>query len=142
MGRRESARWRIIRAAGRDAEFCFSRCYIQFVPPVADYLCFRGVLFYAKRTGFLIGSMLLTEDSRSGFQFYQSLYSGTSVTCETADSNSGIFTWLLNHHEQEVFVIADGAAFGSEMDRVMKLQHQFPDKITLCLPECFEWLIL
>lgn len=24
----------------------------------------------------------------------------------------------------------------------MKLQHQYPDRITVCLPESFEWLIL
>ena len=41
-----------------------------------------------------------------------------------------------------MFVIADGAAFGAEMDRVMKLQRQYPDQITVCLPESFEWLIL
>jgi len=41
-----------------------------------------------------------------------------------------------------VFVIADGAAFGAEMDRVMKLQRQYPNQITICLPESFEWLIL
>ena len=39
-------------------------------------------------------------------------------------------------------MIADGAAFGSEIDRVIKLQQQYPDRITLCLPESFEWLIL
>lgn len=87
-------------------------------------------------------SALLTEDSRAGYQFYQRYYDGTSVTCASAGSNSGIFSWLLKHHDEGVFVIADGAAFGSEMNRVMELQHQFPDKITICLPECFEWLIL
>ena len=57
-------------------------------------------------------------------------------------SNSGIFAWLQKHHDEGVFVIADGAAFGSEMNRVMELQRRFPDKITICLPESFEWLIL
>lgn len=41
-----------------------------------------------------------------------------------------------------MFVIADGAAFGAEMDRVMKLAKQYPEQITVCLPESFEWLIL
>ena len=85
---------------------------------------------------------LLTEDTHSGYQFYRTYYDGSSVICESAGSNSGIFSWLREHSDQEVFVIADGAAFGAEMNRIMQLQHQFPDKITLCLPESFEWLIL
>ena len=87
-------------------------------------------------------SVLLTEDSKAGLELYQHLYEGTSIRCESSGSNSGIFTWLQAHHQQSVFVIADGAAFGSEMDRVMKLAKQYPDQITICLPESFEWLIL
>lgn len=97
---------------------------------------------YAKAVGRLPATHVLTEDSRAGFQFYQHYYKGTDVTCHSAGSNSGIFAWLQEHHEEKVFVVADGAAFGSEMNRVMELQRQFPDKITICLPECFEWLIL
>ena len=70
-------------------------------------------------------------------QLVQHLYGGTTVRCESAGSNSGIFTWLQENHQQGVFVIADGAAFGAEMDRVMKLQRQYPDRITVCLPESF-----
>ena len=87
-------------------------------------------------------NVLLTEDSKAGLELYRHLYEGTSIRCESAGSNSGIFTWLQAHHQQGVFVIADGAAFGSEMDRVMKLSKQYPDQITICLPESFEWLIL
>ena len=35
---------------------------------------------------------------------------------------------------------ADGAAFGSEIDRILKLQSSA--NFRLCLPESFEWLIL
>ncbi len=97
---------------------------------------------YAKASGKAKPMCLLTEDSRAGYQFYRHYYGCTSVTCDSAGSNSGIFAWLQKHHDEGVFVIADGAAFGSEMNRVMELQRQFPDKITLCLPESFEWLIL
>ena len=38
-------------------------------------------------------------------------------------------------------MIADGAAFGAEMNRIMNLQRHHPN-ITVCLPESFEWLIL
>ena len=97
---------------------------------------------YARADDILPPVHVLTEDSRAGYQFYQHFYDGTSVQCHSAGSNSGVFAWLQKHHDEGVFVIADGAAFGAEMNRVMELQHQFPDKITICLPECFEWLIL
>ncbi|MBR3743433.1 MAG: hypothetical protein IKN04_23735 [Clostridia bacterium] len=87
-------------------------------------------------------NVVLTEDTHAGFEFYQHLYDGTAIRCETAGSNSGIFAWLQTHHQDGVFVIADGAAFGAEMDRVMKLQKQYPEDIRVCLPESFEWLIL
>lgn len=87
-------------------------------------------------------NVLLTEDSRAGLQLYQYFYKGTAVHCESAGSNSGIFSWLQENHQKGVFVIADGAAFGAEMDRVMKLAKQYPEQITVCLPESFEWLIL
>ena len=38
-------------------------------------------------------------------------------------------------------MIADGAAFGPEMDRVMKMAYR-NGNITVYLPESFEWLIL
>lgn len=94
---------------------------------------------YARATDRQPALHVLTEDSRAGYQHY---YEGASVACHAAGANSGIFTWLQKHHDENAFVIADGAAFGAEMNCVMELQRQFPDKITLCLPESFEWLIL
>ena len=51
-------------------------------------------------------------------------------------------TWLLDHSDERVFVVADGAAFGPYADRVLKLQRERPENITVCLPESFEWLLL
>lgn len=45
------------------------------------------------------------------------------------------------HKNEKILVIADGAAFGSEMDRVMRLMESRKN-IVLYLPESFEWLIL
>lgn len=92
--------------------------------------------------------IFLTEDSKSGYQFFKNCFDGTKVICESSGSNSEIFKWLRNYVEQEnfrekkVFVLADGAAFGSEIDRVLKLQSLTDDNFRICLPESFEWLIL
>lgn len=57
-------------------------------------------------------------------------------------TNPNVFKWLLDHPGDHVFVLADGAAFGPYVDRVLKLQQQHPDQVTVCLPESFEWLLL
>lgn len=129
-------------------ELPYSVDEIYFIRTSGKYHTFQRMYqrsddrLYALASEKLPAVHVLTEDSRAGYQFYQHYYDGTSVTCHSAGSNSGVFAWLQKHHDEGVFVIADGAAFGAEMNRVMELQHQFPDKITICLPECFEWLIL
>lgn len=54
---------------------------------------------------------------------------------------SNIFAELMKDPEHDILVIADGAAFGPEMDRIMKLVVR-KKGIILYLPESFEWLIL
>ena len=98
-------------------------------------------LYYRGKAGSKLNfDTLLTEDSRSGYQFYQHYFQGSGIECFTSASNSAIFKWLLEHEDKKVFVIADGAAFGSEIDRIMKMRSFM--NIRLCLPESFEWLIL
>ena len=83
---------------------------------------------------------VITEDSKSGFQFYSDFFSKSEMEVLSAESNSGIFKWLDENKGRKVLVIADGAAFGSAIDRVLKLQSS--PNFRLCLPESFEWLIM
>lgn len=59
----------------------------------------------------------------------------------SAGGKSNIFREILKNPGQNMLIIADGAAFGPEMDRVMKLIRQREGAV-LYLPESFEWLIL
>lgn len=88
--------------------------------------------------------IFLTEDSKSGYQFFKHYFDKRNVVCESSGSNSEIFKWLRNHKgkKEKIFVVADGAAFGSEIDRVLKLQSPEKEYFKICLPESFEWLIL
>lgn len=86
--------------------------------------------------------VLLTEDSKSGLQFFSHRFEDKELRVETSASNSKIMTWLLDHSDERVFVVAGGAAFGPYADRVLKLQRERPENITVCLPESFEWLLL
>lgn len=85
---------------------------------------------------------LLTEDSESGFQFFNKHFENDNIKVCSGKSKSGIYNFLQSNTDKKTFIVADGAAFGAEMDKVMKVIHQYPDKFTLCLPESFEWLIL
>lgn len=86
--------------------------------------------------------LLLTEDSKSGYQFYQNFFANKNIVCESSGSNSEIFKCLKACNDKKILVIADGAAFGSEIDRVLKLQSSPEKNFRICLPESFEWLIL
>lgn len=85
---------------------------------------------------------VLVEDTNSGYEFFSALATDGQPTVISAEGNSGVFKKLLERDSSETcLVIADGAAFGSEIDRVMKL-IQDSDNVILYLPESFEWLIL
>lgn len=86
--------------------------------------------------------VLLTEDSKSGLQFFEARFDGEKLHCESAQSNTKILDWLCSHDDDPVFVIADGAAFGPYADRVLKYQKEHPHEVTACLSESFEWLLL
>ena len=84
---------------------------------------------------------ILTEDSNSGYQFFDAVCKEQQIQCDTANGKSNVFSYLKAHRNEKIMVIADGAAFGPEMDRVLQLV-QTRENLTLYLPESFEWLIL
>lgn len=86
-------------------------------------------------------TVVITEDSNSGFQFFSSVCKDRQISCVSANGKSNVFQLLLNQNTEQVLVIADGAAFGSEMEKVIKLQNEVKN-FALYLPESFEWLIL
>lgn len=85
---------------------------------------------------------VITEDSNSGFQFFQGVCKNNGrITCISANGKSNIFSAVVKQSDEKILVIADGAAFGSEMDKLMRLIKDNPN-VTFYLPESFEWLIL
>lgn len=86
--------------------------------------------------------MFVVEDSKAGYQLYASIASNQNVKCISAEGKSNIRFRLLENMDQKVLVIADGAAFGPEMNNISKIMEENKDIIWLFLPECFEWLIL
>lgn len=89
----------------------------------------------------IIPEMVITEDSNSGYQFFEQICQENQLKCESMNGKSNIFHYLNIHKNEKILVIADGAAFGSEIDRVLRLISGRKN-MALYLPESFEWLIL
>ena len=85
--------------------------------------------------------IVITEDSNSGYQFFEHVCKDNELKCETLNGKSNVFHYLNVHKNEKMLVIADGAAFGSEIDKVLWLIEK-RENIALYLPESFEWLIL
>lgn len=86
--------------------------------------------------------LLIVEDSASGYDFFSSVCSKEQIHCISANGKSNIFSRIVNSQKSErVLIIADGAAFGSEIEKVVSYMN-IHKNIYLYLPESFEWLIL
>ena len=83
---------------------------------------------------------ILTEDSNSGYQFFREIIQEYGGDCIAAAGKSNMAKAVMDS-KGPVLVIADGAAFGPEMERITELM-KIRDNIYLYLPESFEWLIL
>lgn len=84
--------------------------------------------------------LVIVEDSNSGYQFFSNVFETAGITCISANGKSNIYSELISHKYDVALVIADGAAFGPEIERILALKKA--KQIILYLPESFEWLIL
>lgn len=84
--------------------------------------------------------LVIVEDSNSGFQFFNHICGKFNIPCISASSKSKIYSTVLKSSQDNIMIIADGAAFGAEIENVLSLSRV--KNIGLYLPESFEWLIL
>lgn len=113
----------------------------KYVPVKRLYSSFRRI--YGSSLTLREPQIVIVEDSRAGFQFFKAICDRLGICCESANGKSNVFAKLKEHSGDigsQILVIADGAAFGSEMDLVDSL-HYVVD-FQLFLPESFEWLVL
>ncbi len=105
------------------------KIYHEFYPLYEDYL-----------SGRTAETMLLVEDAKAGYQFFHQVCG--NMDCVSSEGNSGIAIQLEElSRNKRVIVIADGAAFGAYIARVMAVAKNRSD-IGMYFPESFEWLIL
>lgn len=87
--------------------------------------------------------LIITEDAKSGYEFYQHLFSNISVI--SANGNSNILNTIDSVDKHNILCIVDGAAFGSYLqDYYEDFENDiYIDKrITFWMPESFEYVIL
>ena len=84
--------------------------------------------------------IIMVEDSKSGYQFFSSICKKDA--CISVDGNSNFVSKIENaDKDKQVVAIADGAAFGAYVAKVMTLAKRRKD-VTMYFPESFEWMIL
>lgn len=84
--------------------------------------------------------IVIAEDTNSGYQFFNAVVRG-GAECLAAGGKTKIRKIVKDHKRKKILIIADGAAFGSEMGELYIYMQSHPE-IRLFLPESFEWLIL
>jgi hypothetical protein len=84
--------------------------------------------------------LVIVEDAKSGYEFFKHVCDKFSIPCVSAMGKSKISTKVLESPADNILVIADGAAFGSEIESLVQLRYS--KNIGIYLPESFEWLIL
>ena len=85
--------------------------------------------------------IVVVEDSNAGYDFFNEVSKDKSWKVISAHGKSNIFKLLNDYTGKRILVIADGAAFGAEADRIMKKISENKEMV-IYLPESFEWLIL
>lgn len=112
----------------------------KYLPVVRVYSSFFRLYGSNAMHGVAMPDYVVVEDSNSGFDFFEALCGKAGIPCVSAVGKSNIYDAVRRADAESVLVVADGAAFGPEMEKVLSLGHA--KHVSLFLPESFEWLIL
>lgn len=86
--------------------------------------------------------IIITEDDKSGYQFFESVCRTLDILCEPAKGKTKIKNFINDSYaESTVLIVADGAAFGAQMREIMEYLKIYTNYV-LFLPESFEWIVL
>ena len=85
---------------------------------------------------------LLTEDANSGYQLFTKVSEKYGIVCISAAGKDNIKQKIFPLKSEKILVIADGAAFGPQMNDLYRLMQEGSARFGLYLPESLEWLLL
>ena len=83
---------------------------------------------------------VIVEDSGSGYEFFRTVCKEHGISCISANGKSNMYQTIIDADAETILMIADGAAFGPELEKVLNLKRI--KNLIIYLPESFEWLIL
>ena len=93
--------------------------------------------------------LVITEDSNTGFDFFNSLFSQFSIECLSSFGKDNIVnaveSRLLASKYNCIYVIVDASAFGSVIKKYIDLLYEYESlntKVYLGVPKSFEFLLL
>lgn len=97
-----------------------------------------------KDTSRVVPDLVITEDEKSGFQFFDNVL---NIDCVSAKGNSKVKAKLLdmidNYNYKCIFIIVDGAAFGVYIEELLDIiEHSRDTQVFILAPESFEYLLL
>ncbi|MBQ9015773.1 MAG: translation initiation factor 2 [Firmicutes bacterium] len=82
---------------------------------------------------------VITEDSNSGFDYFNLLF---PKKCISSHGKARVQDMIRKEQRKTMLIIVDGAAFGSEIGKVMRYIKSNHIKCALYAPESFEYLVL
>ena len=86
--------------------------------------------------------LMIVEDSNAGYEFFSKVCDEYGIRCVSAGGAGKIFSMVSgNNSLDNIVIVADGAAFGSQMGRIYPVAERNPG-LTMYLPESFEWILL
>lgn len=93
----------------------------------------------------IIPDILLTEDRRSGFQFFEKFLEDKRCSCVPAGGKSNVPVFIRSRKDtkETILVMVDGAAFGAESDDTMlAIKSKRDCNVIVLVSESFEYLLL
>ena len=100
-------------------------------------------LYYDLDTNKVIPDLLITEDSKSGNQFFSH---ALSIPCVPSDGNAKVKDKLSEILKSSIYrcivIIVDGAAFGVFVDEIFDTIEHYNSDVFILAPESFEYLLL
>lgn len=83
--------------------------------------------------------LVITEDSNSGFECFCLIYGDV---CRSAGGKSKIYNIIRTASVNRILAIVDGAAFGSEISKVLRYLEASGKDCVIYAPESFEYVLL
>ncbi len=91
-----------------------------------------------------VPEVVITEDTNAGYEFWSRICKEKNKICKSAGGKSGVIKKLQDKlfAGKKKLAVVDGAAFGAEMEMIMKYICYNDTKVKIYAPESFEYLIL